>query len=63
MKYLIWCTERNMWWKSSERGYTTDIALAGRYYSDEAKRILTEANKHRREEFMVLSPEESENYE
>lgn len=59
--YLIWSTEHCGWWKANRHGYTTRTDLAGRFASDEARNICTNANKHqfpheRPNEIMVPAP-------
>lgn len=29
--YLVWSNEHRAWWRSNARGYTTELAHAGRY--------------------------------
>lgn len=53
MKFLIWCFERNAWWKESRRGYAEQREKAGRYSLEEAVEICLEANKHSLEEAIV----------
>lgn len=43
--YLIWSIEHNAWWKSSSRGYTRDIGMAGFYQPEEAEKICRDANR------------------
>jgi hypothetical protein len=38
--YLIWSYEHNAWWKPNQRGYTKNIAEAGRYTLAEAGEIV-----------------------
>ena len=40
MKYVIWSFEHQAWWAPEERGYVTDLALAGRYTAEDAGRIV-----------------------
>lgn len=44
IKWLIWCHERQQWWKPSCCGYTYKIQDAGRYSFEEALRIVKSAN-------------------
>lgn len=37
--YFIWNIERNMWWCSMRRGYTSDMQWAGIYSEYDAKNI------------------------
>lgn len=37
--YLIWSNEHRGWWRPQRRGYTRDLAEAGRYDRDTALRI------------------------
>ena len=59
MQYLIWSTERNMWWKARELGYTEDILKAGRYSREQALDITVDANIGHKtpQEYAVLAPE------
>lgn len=43
--YLIWSTERNMWWNPNERGYTRVAEIAGRYSYEAAMAICTNGNQ------------------
>ena len=36
MRYLIWSWEHDAWWRPARRGYTEDVAEAGRYTEAEA---------------------------
>ena len=36
LRYLLWDMERQMWWGPARRGYTDDMAEAGRYSEAEA---------------------------
>lgn len=36
--YLIWSNEHRAWWRAMARGYTTEIAAAGRYSREAALR-------------------------
>ena len=36
LRYLLWDMERQMWWAPARRGYTDDMAEAGRYSEAEA---------------------------
>lgn len=38
--YLIWSYEHNAWWKPNQRGYTSDLKLAGHYDYGEAAEIV-----------------------
>jgi hypothetical protein len=42
--YLIYSREHNAWWRPEERGYTLEIAEAGRYTAEEVRRICFAAN-------------------
>lgn len=44
--WLIFNHERGMWWKPFERGYTSDLADAGRYLHPRAYQICREANHY-----------------
>jgi len=44
MEYLVWSFEHNAWWKTGRRGYTTNIADAGKYSIEEAEKICSQAN-------------------
>lgn len=39
--YLIWSNEHKAWWRPDSRGYTIDVAQAGRYERDDAIRIAS----------------------
>lgn len=43
MSYLILCKDRcqgmALWWRADRMGYTTDVAVAGRYSREEAESI------------------------
>lgn len=58
MKYYIWCSERNMWWRAGRHGYTIDRTEAGAYSLEEATEICENANRFcspgHKEEIMVL---------
>lgn len=36
--YLIWSNEHRAWWRPNGRGYTSDLAAAGRYSREDAMR-------------------------
>jgi hypothetical protein len=60
--YLVWSNEHGRWWRANHQGYTSIIALAGRYRRKEAMEICDGANfaipKGREpNEVMVLAPE------
>ena len=38
--YLIWTHEHDMWWGPNERGYTSEVAEAGRYTRDQVADIV-----------------------
>lgn len=40
--YLIWSNERGGWWKPARRGYTQNVAEAGRYDPDAAAAIVAD---------------------
>ena len=42
-KYLIWSNEHGAWWRSNRCGYTTILAIAGRYTREEAISICARA--------------------
>ena len=52
-RYCIWSFEHDAWWGPNHRGYTRELAQAGRYNAAEAGRILASANIVREEERMV----------
>ena len=43
MNYLIWSHEHGAWWGPHSRGYTYNIAQAGRYTREEAMAICADA--------------------
>ena len=45
-RWLIWCFERNMFWRSGSNGYTENIDEAGFYSFEEAYAIVNNANKY-----------------
>jgi hypothetical protein len=44
--WLIWSHEHGGWWRPFERGYTSDLAYAGRYLHPRAYQICREANAY-----------------
>ena len=40
MKYVIWSFKHNQWWGPDQRGYTSDLSLAGLYGPTEAGEIV-----------------------
>jgi hypothetical protein len=45
-KWLIWCHERDMWWKPNRQGYTFYLNEAGHYSYMDACEIVKEANQY-----------------
>jgi hypothetical protein len=45
-RYVIWSEEHGAWWRPGKRGYTRQLAKAGRYEKAEAEEIVTKANKY-----------------
>ena len=43
-EFLIWSEEHGRWWKPAERGYTSQLATAGRYSRERAEAIVRSAN-------------------
>lgn len=43
-EFLVWSIEHDAWWATGRRGYTRELALAGRYTREEAFEILARAN-------------------
>jgi hypothetical protein len=41
---VIWSIEHDAWWGPGRRGYTRELAAAGRYTRQEALEILERAN-------------------
>lgn len=42
--FLLWSNKHQMWWRAAARGYSPDIADAGRYTEAEAvKRVVQSA--------------------
>jgi hypothetical protein len=39
--YVIWSFDHQQWWAPLRRGYTPDLAKAGRYTAGEAGEIVT----------------------
>ena len=44
--YVIWSEEHGAWWAPKRNGYTRSLAEAGRYWEEETKEIVTDANKY-----------------
>ena len=44
--WLIWCHERNQYWKAGSNGYTSSLKEAGRYSFEDATQICHEANRN-----------------
>lgn len=66
-KWLIWSHEHSAWWKHEGRGYTVDVADAGRFTLQGARAICTNANIYLRpggppNEVMTPAPEEIMGY-
>lgn len=38
-EYLVWSNQHRMWWRPGSKGYTPELAEAGRYSRDEAIKI------------------------
>ena len=38
-EYLIWSNQHGMWWRAARKGYTPELADAGRYSREEAIEI------------------------
>jgi hypothetical protein len=56
-RYLIWSFERGAWWRPARRGYTKELAEAGRYPPQEARDIVFEANRYTKEQMEIMVPE------
>lgn len=61
MRYLIWSNEHCGWWKGNRHGYTTATHRAGLFGFEEARDIVTNANRYlfphdTPNEFMVAAP-------
>jgi len=41
--YIIWSFEHSAWWGPDRRGYTEDVAKAGRYSAVDAGDIVTDS--------------------
>lgn len=50
---LIFCHERQMYWKPNRCGYTSEISEAGAYALEEAVEICFNANKVKIEESLI----------
>lgn len=46
--FLLWSNKHGMWWKPDARGYTAEVAEAGRYTEDEAVRYVVRSAFHGR---------------
>lgn len=57
IKYIIWSIERRSWCASNTRGYTFVLDQAGRYSGDQAKKIISDANKNGDRFECVIAPE------
>ena len=44
--WLIWSNEHNAWWAPNQRGYSVKRYNAGTYTFEDAKSIVTDANKY-----------------
>lgn len=58
--FVLWSNKHQMWWRAASRGYSPDIADAGRYSQAEAlERVLQSAYCGRLEQVtcMVAAPE------
>ena len=40
-QFLIWASDRQMWWMPEGKGYTKDIAAAGRFTLADAKQMTS----------------------
>jgi len=45
-EYYIWSHEHKAWWKENNKGYSTNIANAGIYQTEEARAICSQANMY-----------------
>jgi hypothetical protein len=48
--YVIWSFEHEGWWGPGWRGYTRNLAKAGRYTGEQAAAIVAQANIMKEEE-------------
>lgn len=61
IRFLLWSNKHSKWWRASARGYTDDIAEAGRYLMGDAIVIVTRAAYHGRVDqatVMIVEPAE-----
>ena len=58
-KVLIWCLERNMYWKANNVGYTQELSEAGLYHRQKAESICRNANAHGKEEERIIELSEA----
>lgn len=59
MEFLLWSNKHGMWWRPEARGYTPDVAYAGRYTEQEAvERVVRSAYHGRVDQVtcMVVAP-------
>jgi hypothetical protein len=45
-EWLVWSYEHRGWWKPTLRGYTAELAEAGRYTLAQATEICEKANRY-----------------
>lgn len=43
ISFLLWSNKHQKWWGPNQRGYTSNIAEAGRYTEDEAIRAVVKS--------------------
>lgn len=58
--YLLWSQKRNAWWRPDARGYTSEVAEAGRFSEAEAvRKVVASAQSGIRDKvtFMVAAPD------
>lgn len=58
-KVLIWCLEREMYWKANSHGYTQELSEAGLYQRGRAESICKNANAQGKEEERIIELDEA----
>ncbi|MGH1350832.1 MAG: hypothetical protein ACRBBN_08495 [Methyloligellaceae bacterium] len=57
VNYIIWSVERQSWFAQDTKGYTFVLGQAGRYPEDQARRIVSEADKTGDRHECIIAPE------